>query len=74
MGRGAIHDGGVALWQDDGVQGVRVTGTGDVLHLKAPLLRLGRYPLHQGRFPAAGPSFQDQDILRLQGVHKLVIE
>lgn len=74
MGRSAVHDGGFFLWENDGVQGLRVSGTGYVLHIQSPLFRLPGHPLHQGGLAAAGASFQDQNVRRLSGVDELIVQ
>ena len=74
MGGRAVHDGGAAVGQEDGVQGVRVPGAADVLHPEALFLRPGGHLAHEGGLAAAGPALQDQQLLRLPRVQELVIE
>ena len=41
MGGGAVHQSGLFAWEEDGIQGIRVTGAEDVLHGLACLLGQG---------------------------------
>ena len=61
-------------WEEDGIQGIRVTGAEDVLHGLACLLGQGSHAAHQGGFPTAGAALQDVDGGGLLRRKKLVVE
>ena len=46
MGGGAVHQSGLFAWEEDGIQGIRVTGAEDVLHGLACLLGQGSHAAH----------------------------
>ena len=52
-------------WEEDGIQGIRVTGAEDVLHGLACLLGQGSHAAHQGGFPTAALSDQSQHLTPL---------
>ena len=74
MGGGAVHQSGLFAWEEDGIQGIRVTGAEDVLHGLACLLGQGSHAAHQGGFPTAGAALQDVDGGGLLRRKKLVVE
>ena len=74
VGGGAVHQGGFQAGEQHPVQGVRVAGAEDVLHL-LPLLLHGRpHPPHQGGLAAARPALQDADGPGLLRGGKLVVQ
>ena len=74
MGGGAVHQSGLFAWEEDGIQGIWVTGAEDVLHGLACLLGQGSHAAHQGGFPTAGAALQDVDGGGLLRRQKLVVE
>ena len=59
VGRGGVHDGSVLVEEDDAIQTVGVAGAVDALDGLALLLGLEGQPLHQSRFAAAWPAFDE---------------
>ena len=59
MGCGGVHDGGALVEKDDAVQTVGVAGAVDALDRLPLLLGLDGQPLHQRRFAAARPAFDE---------------
>ena len=59
MGGGGVHDGGALVKKDDAVQTVGVAGAVDALDRLPLLLGLDGQPLHQRRFAAARPAFDE---------------
>ena len=59
MGCGGVHDGGALVEKDDAVQTVGVAGAVDALDGLPLLLGLDGQPLHQRRFAAARPAFDE---------------
>ena len=46
-------------WEEDGIQGIRVTGAEDVLHIQAPALRCGSDTPHETGLTVAGAALYD---------------
>ena len=59
VGRSGVHDGSALVEEDDAVQTVGVAGAVDALDGLALLLGLEGQPLHQSRFAAARPAFDE---------------
>ena len=59
VGCGGVHDGSALVEEDDAVQTVGVAGAVDALDGLALLFGLEGQPLHQSRFAAARPAFDE---------------